>query len=154
FEDADIAFRMRGLGYEVWLQPLSLVIHYEGRTHGRDLTAGTKAHQIVNQEKFYHRWRDVLWAHSIMGGSPMSESDRSKRQRILIVDAQTPMVDRDAGSIITYETIRLFIELGWHVSFVPRDFAQVAPYTASLQKIGVEVLTEPFITDLKDILQT
>ena len=36
-EDSDLAFRLRAAGYEVWFQPLSIAIHYEGKTHGRDL---------------------------------------------------------------------------------------------------------------------
>ncbi|RYE39163.1 MAG: glycosyltransferase family 2 protein, partial [Hyphomicrobiales bacterium] len=41
-EDADLAFRLRRAGYQVWLTPFSRVVHYEGVTHGRDTTQGIK----------------------------------------------------------------------------------------------------------------
>ena len=47
-EDADLAFRLRERNFEVWFQPLSRVIHYEGKTHGRDVKTGGKANQLAN----------------------------------------------------------------------------------------------------------
>ena len=150
-EDADLAFQLRRAGYEIWLQPLSLVIHYEGRSHGRDVASGIKSYQVANLEKFYLRWCDVLSQHGAPGNLPIRKSNRTKRQHILIIDARTPMPDRDFGSLITYEVIRLFLHLGWHVSFMPRDFAFAAEYTTTLQRMGVEVLVEPCFTKIDDI---
>ena len=149
-EDADLAFQLRRAGYEIWLQPLSLVIHYEGRSHGRDIASGIKSYQVANLEKFYLRWCDVLSQYGAPGNLPIRKSNRTKRQHILIIDARTPMPDRDFGSLITYEVIRLFLHLGWHVSFMPRDFAFVAEYTTTLQRMGVEVLVEPCFTNIDD----
>ena len=154
FEDTDLAFRVRRAGFEVWLQPLSLVVHYEGKTHGRDLSSDVKAYQIINYEKFYQRWRDELSSHGVPGNSPICECNRKKRQRILVIDLQTPTIDRDLGSINTYEVLRLFLFLGWHVSFVPRNFAELGTYTATLQRIGVEVLIQPGVTSIDDIFRT
>jgi GT2 family glycosyltransferase len=154
YEEIDLAFRLRRVGYEIWLQPLSLVVHYEGRSHGRDLANDIKAYQVINYEKFYVRWCDALSLHGVPGSSPIRESNRTKRERILIIDAQTPMTDRDAGSCITYEVMRLFLHLGWHVSFLPRNTAYVGEYTAKLQRNGVEVLIEPCITKIEDVFET
>ena len=57
-EDLDFAFKLRREGYEVWLQPLSVVIHYEGRSHGRDVSAGIKAYQVRNLRTFFTRWHE------------------------------------------------------------------------------------------------
>jgi glycosyltransferase involved in cell wall biosynthesis len=145
---------LRRAGYETWLQPLSLVIHYEGRSHGRDVASGIKSYQVANLEKFYLRWCDVLSQHGAPGNFPNRESNRTKRQHILIIDAQTPMPDRDSGSRNTYEIIRLFLHLGWHVSFVPRNLAFVGEYTTTLQRMGVEVLVEPCFTNIEDLYKT
>jgi glycosyltransferase involved in cell wall biosynthesis len=153
-EDADLAFQLRRAGYEIWLQPLSLVIHYEGRSHGRDVASGIKSYQVANLEKFYLRWCDVLSQHGAPGNFPIRESNRTKRQHILIIDAQTPMTDRDAGSLITYEVMRLFLHLGWNVSFLPRNFASVGEYTAALQRMGVEVLVEPCLHSIDNLFET
>jgi GT2 family glycosyltransferase len=153
-EDADLAFQLRRAGYEIWLQPLSLVIHYEGRSHGRDVASGIKSYQVANLEKFYLRWCDVLSQHGAPGNFPNRESNRTKRQHILIIDAQTPIPDRDAGSVITYQVMRLFLHLGWHVSFLPRNFSFLGEYTNALQRMGVEVLVEPCTTKLDDLYKT
>ena len=52
-EDADIAFRVRALGYRTLYQPRSALIHHEGRSHGLDLESGIKAYQVINQQKFF-----------------------------------------------------------------------------------------------------
>jgi GT2 family glycosyltransferase len=152
-EDTDLAFQLRRAGYETWLQPLSLVVHYEGMTHGRDVHSGIKAYQVSNLEKFYERWSDALSAHGTPGQHPIAESNRTRRQRVLIIDAQTPTPDRDSGSNNTYEVMRLFLHLGWHVTFVPRNFTFMGEYTNQLQRIGVEMLINPAFSNLGDILQ-
>ena len=54
-EDLDLAFKLRRAGFEVWFQPLSIAIHYEGRSHGRDVASGIKAYQVRNLQTFYQR---------------------------------------------------------------------------------------------------
>jgi glycosyltransferase involved in cell wall biosynthesis len=154
YEDADLAFQLRRLGFEIWFQPLSLVVHYEGRSHGRDVTGQIKAYETVNRETFYSRWRTVLTSHGAPGTSPIREWNRMKRHRILMIDVQTPTTDRDSGSITTYEVIRFFIVSGWRVSFAPRNLVFVGEYTTSLQRMGVEVLIQPYICGFDDILDT
>jgi GT2 family glycosyltransferase len=59
-EDADLAFRLREAGYEVWLQPLSRVLHYEGQTHGTDLKKAIKSYQKLNMRRLAERWKAAL----------------------------------------------------------------------------------------------
>ncbi len=40
YEDTDLCFALRELGYQVLYQPQSNVIHYEGITSGTDLSSG------------------------------------------------------------------------------------------------------------------
>ena len=148
-EDLDFAFALRGAGYETWYQPLSSVIHYEGKSHGRDVGSGLKAHQVTNLEKFYDRWRHTLSEHSPPSWSARTEATRKKRQRVLILDAQTPTPDRDAGSVITFQIIKQFLHLGWYVSFAPADPSFLGEYTKDLQRLGVEVLIEPCFSGVK-----
>ena len=42
YEDTDLAFRAREEGAEVYYQPQSVLIHYEGKSHGRDENSGVK----------------------------------------------------------------------------------------------------------------
>lgn len=60
YEDTDLAFKVRAQGLKVFLQPAARVVHHEGQSHGTDVTAGVKAHQVENQAKFQARWSEVL----------------------------------------------------------------------------------------------
>jgi glycosyltransferase involved in cell wall biosynthesis len=151
-EDLDLAFKLRRAGYEVWFQPLSLVLHYEGRSHGRDETIGIKAYQVRNLKTFYQRWRDTLAEHGLPHPFPHSEADRTRRQRVLVMDATTPTPDRDSGSVNTVELMRIFLHMGWHVAFVPRNHAFAGDYTRALQRVGVEPMIAPCIAHVGDII--
>ena len=152
-EDLDFAFKLRREGYELWLQPLSVVIHYEGRSHGREVSAGIKAYQVRNLRTFYTRWHDALGDHGLAEAYSHAEANRTKRQRILVLDAQTPTPDRDSGSVNTMELMRLFLQMGWHVAFAPRNHLFEGKYTADLQRLGIEVMVEPCVTHLGDIVE-
>lgn len=48
YEDTDLSFKLRAIGYEVWVCAFSRVIHHEGLTHGAD----TDLLVNINREKF------------------------------------------------------------------------------------------------------
>ena len=89
-EDLDLAFALRRAGFETWFQPLSTAIHYEGKSHGRDVGSSVKSNQVKNLDKFYGRWRDSLTEHSPPTWSSRAEANRKKVERVLILDAQSP----------------------------------------------------------------
>ena len=147
-EDADLALRIRSIDREVWLQPLSRVIHYEGRTSGTDLTKGVKAYQTINMEKLFARWEPALAAHRPNAELPLLEKDRNVSKRALVIDVGTPTPDQDAGSVVTIATIKIYQDLGYKVTFLPRDNFLFDPnYTAALQRMGVECIYAPYDVD-------
>ena len=152
-EDLDLAYKLRQEGYEVWYQPLSIVLHYEGRSHGRDVTVGIKAHQTRNLKTFFQKWQHALGENGLPKPHPHAEANRTRRKHALVVDAKTPTPDRDSGSNNTFDVIRLLQQLGWQVAFAPRNHAFAGNYTKALQRIGVEQLIAPCISSLKDIVQ-
>lgn len=60
YEDVDYCFQLRAHGYRVYYQPDCAIIHFEGGTAGTDLGSGVKRYQIINQNKFFNKWRDLL----------------------------------------------------------------------------------------------
>lgn len=112
-EDADLALRLRASGREIWFQPQSRVIHYEGRTAGTDTGSGAKVYQESNSKKLFLRWRKTLEAHRPNGDAPYFERERGVRARALVVDATTPTPKQDAGSVTTTLTLKLFQQLGY-----------------------------------------
>ena len=96
-EDADLALRLRERGHEVWYQPMARVIHYEGKTHGVDVTKGGKVHQVANMKRLYERWHGAFAAARPNGQEPDKEANRPIKARMLVFDAKHSPPTRIAG---------------------------------------------------------
>ena len=155
YEDADLCFSIRKLGYRVLYQPKSGVIHFEGATGGTDINTGVKKHQEINRQKFYEKWKDVLesdhynadavnFLHPVGEGRP--------RKSILIIDRYVPTYDKDAGSFRIWNILKILSELGHKVTFIGDDLMQHEGYAGVLQQYGVEVVYSPYIQSIHDYL--
>jgi len=83
YEDSDYCFGVRRAGLEVYYQPRSAVVHFEGATSGTDPAQGVKRFQAVNREKFVAKW-----ARSIrLRPDPPSSYDRSTWHRLAVLEA-------------------------------------------------------------------
>lgn len=143
YEDTDIAFRVRAAGKQVYLQPASVVVHFEGISNGTDVGSGIKAHQVGNGQKFLARWKDVLEAgHFANGEHVFLARDRGqfRGRTVLVVDHYVPQPDRDAGSRATWQVMQLLVAQGCSVKFWPDNLHFDPIYTPALQAMGVEVL--------------
>jgi len=142
YEDADLCFGIRALGFRVVYQPRSEVVHYEGVTSGTQLSSGIKRFQEVNRPKFREKWAKALEGHFENDPSAVPFAARRLRRgsSILIVDSYVPMYDKDAGSSRLMEIIRILCAIPFNVIFLPDNYAALQPYTSELQDIGVEVL--------------
>jgi GT2 family glycosyltransferase len=102
YEDVDLCFGVRSLGYKVIYQPLSRLIHYEGVTAETDTSKGMKRFQITNREKFVAKWHEVLESeHLPKNLKQLTEASNRNRDwpRIVVFDERVPSPDRDAGSL-------------------------------------------------------
>ena len=152
-EDADLALQVRKAGYEVLYQPQSKVVHFEGVSSGTDTATGTKSYQVQNLKKLFQRWQNELSSHRPNAVEPELERDRGVSKRVLFLDATTPTPDRDAGSVVIYQFMKIFLKIGYGVSFVPVDnLLAVDSYTEDLQRMGVECWHHPFISSVDDYL--
>lgn len=142
YEDTDLAFEVRKHGYKVFLQPASIVVHFEGVSNGTDTSSGLKSYQVVNQKKFYEKWKDVLTReHFVNGTEVYLAKDRGQtKKQILVVDHYVPNYDKDAGGRCTYMYIKAFLKMGMKVTFIGDNFAKPQPYTDELNQLGVEIL--------------
>lgn len=141
-EDTDLAFRVRAAGYKVYYQPRAVVVHHEGKSNGTDVNSGIKQYQVINGEKFLHRWRHELQRTQKPNAVDVFTSrDRSAAKPVLlVVDHYVPMYDRDAGSRTIYQYVLLFLKLGFNVKFITDNFYRAPGYTERLEELGVEVL--------------
>ena len=155
YEDTDLASRVRALGKRVVVQPASRIIHLEGVSNGTD-TAGTglKRFQVVNHAKFYRRWKDTLITHRLNGQQPELEAERLVRKRAFFIDDSVPTPDQDAGSNAAFEHMRTLQALDYKVTFLPADnMARIDPYTAKLEKLGIECLYYPHFWSVEEVFR-
>ena len=154
YEDTDCCFRVREKGYRVLYQPESLVIHIEGLSSGTDVTAGAKKYQLTNQKIFHDTWQHVLKDHFPNADRPHIASDRLVRGHVLYIDTVTPEIDKDAGSVNAFYSMRILIEMGYRVHFIPgTNFAHWGQSTKTLQSMGVECIYHPFYSNMETFLK-
>lgn len=151
YEDTDMAFRVREAGMQVIFQPASVVVHFEGVSSGTDLSTGIKRFQVINQEKFRERWREVLRRQPQPRGAEIIDAAREHRVkgRVLIIDATTPTPDQDSGSVRMVNLMRLLLKRGYKVSFFADNLSFVPGYSEALQRMGVEVWHHPYLGDVE-----
>src|SRR5690606_16159576 len=119
YEDTDLCMRVIALGRLVLCNPAARVVHTEGATTGTDVRVGIKSYQLINQRKFKDRWASALARHPDHNAPAAGITDRLYARTILIIDALVPQPDRDSGSLRLVNLMRLLIEEGAHVVFVP-----------------------------------
>ncbi|MBU2751105.1 MULTISPECIES: glycosyltransferase [Acidithiobacillus] len=142
YEDTDLAFRVRQAGYQVLYQPLSVVIHHEGISHGTDANSGIKSYQEKNKKKFFERWKSVLYnEHFESSSSIIRAKDRNFSGKIvLIIDHYIPQPDRDAGSRAMISLMRILIKRNIKVKFWADNLYCDPEYGPALTQQGVEVI--------------
>ncbi|PJK07085.1 glycosyl transferase [Lysobacteraceae bacterium NML71-0210] len=139
-EDSDLAFRVREAGFEVYYAPRSVVIHYEGVSHGTDTSSGIKAYQVENQKKLFARWEEQLKKHYPNAENVVRARDRAwERPVVLVVDHYIPQPDRDAGSRTMLAFICSLVDAGCVVKFWPENLYYDPQYAPALQAMGVEI---------------
>jgi GT2 family glycosyltransferase len=142
YEDTDLCFAVRQAGFRVVVQPESVVTHAEGLTHGQDDTGGLKRFQAVNRHVFLRKWRRVLDGHGSMreAADLWRARHRTGGGLVLIVDANVPTPDRDAGSRRMSGIIDILLAMGRYVVFAPAERQAIQPYARELERRGVTVL--------------
>ncbi|HEX3282815.1 MAG TPA: glycosyltransferase [Pyrinomonadaceae bacterium] len=139
YEDIDLCFGVRSLGYKVIYQPASRVVHHEGATAGRDVNKGFKHFQVINRGKFEEKWRHVLQTeHCQKNLKRVDEAAyRKLGPHVLVFDERIPSPDRDAGSARMFMILTALTK--WcHVVFVPFNRPQGIEYEEALWKAGIE----------------
>jgi len=151
YEDTDLAFRVRKMGFRVRLQPAATIMHHEGITSGTDISEGAKRYQVVNHGKFLERWKDELAEYP----KPIRDPDNAReirhardhrlKGRVLVIDAYTPEPDQDSGSVRLCYLMDCLAQLGFGVTFMSDNRAHAGRYSSALQQAGIEVIYEPWI---------
>ena len=133
--------------------PASVVVHYEGKSNGTSTGSGIKQYQVLNSKKFRAKWFSDYKNHGVEGQTPHLEVDRASHFRVLVIDASTPRRNSDAGSYAAFQEMKLMMELGCKLTFIPANLAHMGVHTEYLQKLGVECLYYPFYQSIEQMLE-
>ena len=148
YEDADLCFECWKHGKKVVYQPLSVVIHHEGKSYGRETPGSLKSQYLPrNREIFRKKWAEVLdrdhFDNPQALESPVVFTARDRSQKkpcLLVIDHHVPFFDQNAGDRSCLHYLRLFTEMGYNVKFIGDNYFRHEPYTTTLQQLGIEVL--------------
>ena len=141
YEDTDLCFEARSHGGSVWVEPRAVVIHLEGVSYGRDTELQVKPYQAKNSLVFADKWKAEL-----NDQYPSDEKftwrarSRHSKPRIVFIDNELPQFDSNSGALRTTSILRLMIEAGFEVTFIPINGLRREPYTNFLESLGIEVL--------------
>ncbi len=152
YEDTDLAFKIRKAGYRTVYCPGSEVVHFEGKSNGTSTRSGIKKYQEINSSTFREKWFLDYKRHGTEGVKPQLEVDRINNYRVLVLDANTPQRNTDAGSFAAFQEMKLMMELGCKLTFIPANFAHMGVHTQYLQKLGVEAIYYPFFQTMEQFL--
>ena len=153
YEDTDLAFRIKELGYQVVVQPLAAVVHFEGVSHGNEVSFGIKKYQTINRRSFLARWKQKLDQHPRVPKAVKYEALTLHQKSIMVVDAETPRPDQDSGSNDTFQYIRALLQFGYHLIFVAQNCLYLGRYTRDLQRLGVECHYAPYALSLHQVVK-
>ena len=84
------------------------------------------------------------WAQTT--GTPMF------RGRVLVIDHSLPTPDLDSGSLRMMEIVKAIRRRGHHVAFLAEGLLRRQPYAQNMQRLGVEVVHQPFYRSVTDYL--
>jgi len=141
YEDVDLAFTARQRGLRVVYEPRSEVVHFEGLSHGTDVRAGIKRHQVINQGVLVDKWGDVLRSQWAPERSHVAVASwRSERGHVLVCDHQVPRPDHDSGSLRMWSLLVALSRDGYAVTFLADDLIDRPPYVERLRRRGVQVV--------------
>lgn len=155
YEDTDLCFKVRHDGRRVLYQPASVAVHFEGVSSGTDLQTGVKQHQVTNAKKFQAKWQNILEADHHTGRLELPEAvDRQPLGHVLIIDANVPAPDRDAGSVNMFNIVKIIQRLGYRTHFVPaHGFHYHVDQTRALEQLGCVVARSPYYTSVEQYLE-
>jgi glycosyltransferase involved in cell wall biosynthesis/SAM-dependent methyltransferase len=93
------------------------------------------------------------YMHPESAGVAVQGRSAAGRGRLLFVDWSTPRPDHDAGSITAFYLMKILVDLGYDVVFVPSDLMHLGHYTQALREIGVTCLSADEIGTMEAHLQ-
>jgi O-antigen biosynthesis protein len=87
--------------------------------------------------EFLLKWQNLL---SSQPTKTVGLLPRRDRPTILIIDTLVPAYDKESGSLRLFQIMRILLDLGYDLIFLPHEGHEQEPYTTVLEELGIEVL--------------
>ena len=133
YEEFDLAFALREIGWRVMYQPASEVTHFDASSYG---AADRDRQSTVNHAKFCAKWSKALATQPPTNAPLYLARERPVFGHILVVDDRVPEPDKHAGAMATFDWLRILREIGLRVTFAPHDRARPEPVHAGPAATG------------------
>lgn len=158
YEDTDASMQYAQFGFSTILQPLAVVIHYEGQT----ISSNEKvALMNVHKELFQNKHKNLLenYCPDRPSNCPQTISvhDLHAQQTflrqpnaVLVLDLVAPEIDRDAASVRLAEILRILRSFSYSLSFEPLYGDRHIKYIMKLLNEGVNYLPPGTLKGLAD----
>jgi GT2 family glycosyltransferase/glycosyltransferase involved in cell wall biosynthesis len=142
YEDTDFAVQVRQMGYRTVYQPKTEIIHFEGVSHGTDLSEGIKKNQVKNQEIFFNKWREVFEKQNYNRDENLFRArERSMNKKmVLLVDHHVPDSSLKDNTKKTILLLNHFIESKYIIKFLPDNFERLGAFVDDFEQAGIEFL--------------
>jgi glycosyltransferase involved in cell wall biosynthesis len=97
--------------------------------------------QDYNQDNryFYRRWEDKLPTLIAPFTHLGDLLNPQKQPTLLVIDATLPMYDEDSGSLRLYTLLKIWVSLGYRITFFPDNLDNQFRYRHALEALGIEV---------------
>lgn len=83
--------------------------------------------------------------------SLLGHVDLATRKKVLVADFRYPRFDSSAGELATYGIIKIFVQLGHEVVFIPKESTEYdTPYIRALRRLGVKCIENVSYENFKD----
>ena len=152
FEDSDLCMSVRASGKKVFVQPMSVVVHYERVSANASVENATTKLQKQSRPKFIAKWGGVLADHPRADEPWDIVKDINAKRRCLFFDWRTPRIDEDAGSYAALQEMRVLHSLGIKVTFASLQMDYAGRHTEALQRVGIECAYAPYYKEWLDFL--
>ncbi|MCK5718485.1 MAG: glycosyltransferase [Thiomargarita sp.] len=127
----------------IWqLQEKQYQTYYEGALcyeHTEAYPEFTIEDSQHDNQYFYQRWEQPLLQLKISLNSLNRVINPLEQPTVLVIDATLPTYDEDSGSLRLYTLLKLWVALGYRITFFPDNLDGTFKYRHALESLGIEV---------------
>ncbi len=148
FEFLDYFHKLQSNGYTNFYQPLARTICYGEMLPNHGKNCISRPEFTVTLSKIKEKWPEFYCGHS----SKNKFLGNNIKGHLLFLDFFIPDPESDAGSVTTVNLLKTYLDLGWHISFMPTIVRNYNERTAKkLIRMGVEVIHQGEMDNLETL---